>query len=185
MTFTWDELVMIGIIEKLGDLELVIYFMKILKEIKNKYLLEESRKFHCSLRVTKEDRWKKTKELKEKGLYHMMSSMVPITCSIPFTNSEWKKSSKYLKEILYFRQGFMMKREEQESGISIRKNQLVSEKIRCLNRYMKYYTYISKNEFDEALFDFMIFNDEDDDDYPYIMLDYDYDAQLPSIEIIG
>jgi len=183
MSFSWDELVMIGMIEILGDPELVFYFMKILKKERNKFIENQGRDFHCSLRVTKEDRWEKTKELKEKGLYYMMSSMVPITCPIPFTNSEWKNSSENLRKILYFREGFMMKIDGLDNGISSRKHQLVSEKIKCLNKYMEY-SIIRKEEYDEAVFDYMLFHEWRNDEYPYILLEYDYDSQ-PLISIIG
>ena len=69
-------------------------------------------------------------------------------------------------------------------GVCIIKEQMFSEKINSVNKYMKYYCYISNSEFSEALFDFMLFNDYQDDEYPYILLDYDFDGQ-PLINIIG
>jgi len=174
MVFTWKESLCLGVINYLKDPELVRYFSNIAYKKREKYVEKESREFHCSLRVTKEDRWKKTKELKEKGLYCMMSPMVPITCPIPFTNSEWGNGGENLRNILYFREGFMKKIEGLDNGISVKKNQLVSEKIKCLNKYMKY-SNVRKEEYDEAVYDFMLFNEWRNDEYPYLLLKYDHD----------
>ena len=182
MVFTWRESLSLGVIKYLKDPELVRYFACIANKEREKFIENESRKFHCSLRVTKEERWKKIKE--RDMINYMMSKEVPITLSVPFTIDEWVIIKKYLNEILYFREGFMKKNVELESGVCIIKEQMFSEKINSVNKYMKYYCYISNSEFSEALFDFMLFNDYQDDEYPYILLDYDFDGQ-PLINIIG
>ena len=166
-------------VKYLKDPELVRYFACIANKEREKYVESESRKFHCSLRLTREEKMEQFKTLMIKGNY----SIVPISCSIPFINSEWRIIKKFLNEILYFREGFMMKVEDLNSGISVRKHQSVNEKIKSVNRYIKY-SNICIREFDEALFDFLLFNDYEDDDYPYILLDYDYDGQ-PVVTIIG
>lgn len=56
MSFTWKELTCIGLFNKLGDIELVIYLMKNIIPIRNKYIEEESRKFHIDRMIScKED----------------------------------------------------------------------------------------------------------------------------------
>ena len=49
--FTWTELVALGILQKLNDPGLVIYFMDILKPLRFSHLSEEAREFHESLRL--------------------------------------------------------------------------------------------------------------------------------------
>jgi hypothetical protein len=181
MVFTWRESLSLGVIKYLKDPELVRYFVEIANKKRKKHVENESRDFHCSLRLTRREKMEELRKLMIKGHY----SIVPITCSVPFTNSEWRIRiiKKLLNEILYFREGFLKKNIELESGICVLKEQLVSEKIMSINKYMKYYCYISNREFDEALFDFLLFNDYKDD-YPYILLDYDFDGQ-PVVTIIG
>ena len=182
MSFSWDELVMIGIIKYLGDPGLVLYFMNILKPMKNLHIENEAREFHCSIRLSVNDRWKKSKEYREKRLFYMMTSIVPITCPIPFSNKEWEINSRCIRTINYFRKGFMMISRDFKKCFSIRRDQTISEKVMCLSRILNMYTSISLRELEEAYFDFILF--DDDDDRPYIMLDYDYDGQ-PFINIIN
>lgn len=185
MSFTWSELVMIGIINYLKDPELVFYFMNILRIKKNLYIENESREFHCSMRLTMRERWSNARELRGKGLFNMMTSMVPITCPIPFSNREWRINSKCIREILYFRKGFMKVGYDLDNGISVRKEQTIREKNICLNLIMNKYTNITRRELEEACFDFILFEEHDDgDDDPYVMLEYDYDSQ-PFISIIN
>lgn len=184
MVFTWRESLSLGVIKYLKDPELVRYFAYIANKEREKYVENESRDFHCSLRVTREERYKKIEELKKRGLHHIIFSTVPINFPVPFTDSEWMINKKYLRKILYFREGFMKKNVELESGVCVFKNQMVSEKIKSINKYMKYHRYLRDKELDEALFDFMLFNDYEDAEYPYILLEYDFDGQ-PLISIIG
>ena len=83
--FSWNELVSLGLISKLTDPELVIYFMRILKPLRRDQVEEESRGWHKSLRTTQEERWKRIAELSQKRKYQEMNASVPITCAFSLT----------------------------------------------------------------------------------------------------
>ena len=56
MVFTWRESLCLGVIKYLKDPELVRYFACIANKEREKYVESESRKFHCSLRLTREEK---------------------------------------------------------------------------------------------------------------------------------
>lgn len=105
--FAWNELVTIGLINILKDPELVRYFMSILKPLRRDIVEEGAREWHQSLRINKEDRWKRMAELSQKRKYHEMNSSVPITCTLPFDGGMWRSSRLLLRSIRYFRRGFI------------------------------------------------------------------------------
>ncbi len=105
--FTWSELVAIGLIRRLKDPELVIYFMSILKPLRRDLVEDEAREWHLSLRTNQEDRWKRMAELSQKRKYHEMNASVPITCTLPFDGGMWRNSRLLLRSIRYFRRGFI------------------------------------------------------------------------------
>ena len=105
--FSWNELVSLGLISKLADPELVIYFMRILKPLRRSQIEEEAREWHKSLRTTQEERWKRMAELSQKRKYQEMNASVPITCTLPFDGGMWRNSRLLLRSIRYFRRGFI------------------------------------------------------------------------------
>ena len=74
--FTWEETVAISLISILGDPELVIYFLSILKPLRREYLEEEAREWHKSLRVSQEDRWKRIADLSKRRKFSQMNASV-------------------------------------------------------------------------------------------------------------
>ena len=105
--FTWEETVAISLISILGDPELVIYFLSILKPLRREYLEEEAREWHKSLRVSQEDRWKRIADLSKRRKFSQMNASVPITCTLPFDGGMWRNSRELLRMIRYFRPGFI------------------------------------------------------------------------------
>jgi hypothetical protein len=184
MSFTWRELVCYGMIKKIGEPELVRYFLDILLPLRRDFIEDEARKYHCSLRVSVETRWKVTREFKENGLYHLVNSMVPIRCRLPFTNRMWKISSRCMINILYFRMGFMRVQRDIGYDILVNFEQTKEEKIMCINRIMRF-SEIRIKDYEEILFDYLLFSDEGDlEDIPYILLTYSSDGQ-PHMDIIN
>lgn len=131
--FTWNENVAFCIIPFLGDPELIIYFMSILKPMRRDYVEEESREWHKSLRITQEERWLRVAELRNKKKFSEMDGSVPITCTLPFDGGMWRNSRDLLKIIHYFREGFI-KSEILEEGIYLcTEEELISNKIKLVN----------------------------------------------------
>ena len=60
-----------------------------------------------------------------------MNALVPITCKLPFDDHMWSKSEWLLKDICYFRPGFM-KKENEDNGEEI--DQTHREKKITINR---------------------------------------------------
>lgn len=107
---TWQEEVAFIFLELLHDPEIIRYLLSIAKPIHFKFLCEEARLFHESLRMTREKRWLVTKELSKQRKFHKMNSLVPITCSLPFNNIEWRTSCELIKSIRYLRSGFLRRK---------------------------------------------------------------------------
>ena len=110
--FTWNETVAIGILPILGDPELVIYFMGILKPMRRDFIEEEAREWHSSLRITQKKRWERIAKLSRERKFSEMNSSVPITCTLPFDGGMWRNSKELLRMVRYFREGFIRKRAE-------------------------------------------------------------------------
>ena len=104
---TWSEEVSLVFLEVLKDPEIIRYLLSIAKPIHNNFIFEEARLFHESLRMTREKRWALTKELSKQRKFHEMNNRVPITCTLPFNNIEWRSSCELLQSIRYLQYGFI------------------------------------------------------------------------------
>ena len=105
--FTWNEIAALGLLNILGDPELVIYFMKILKPLRRDCIEDEAREWHSSLRVSQQERWERIAKLSRERKFSAMNASVPITCTLPFDGGMWRNSKELLKMIRYFREGFI------------------------------------------------------------------------------
>jgi hypothetical protein len=173
---TWNELSAIGLIKCLGDPELVLYLMSILKPIRRDLIEEEARTFHKSLRITKEERWIRLSELKDKKNFREMNPSVPITCKLPFDGRMWRNSISLLKTIRYFRENFMNKEIVKDLGTYYNIEQITSEKIQTVNSFLdtslkgcEFRDRFSILDIDEARCDFEIFSEDMEPDYPYLL----------------
>ena len=161
--FTWTELVALGILKKLNDPELVVYFMNIIKPLRLSHLSEEARYFHESLRLTPEDRWSRTSKLKILGQYHLMSPCVPVTFPLPYDGKMWRNYKRISNMITFMRSGYIRKMVDQ---ISV--NASVKTKVELVN--LLYGEDLESNVFrsmfsisdaDEALKDFISIDEGD------------------------
>ena len=129
--FTWNETVAISLISILRDPELVIYFMSILKPMRRDFVEEEAREWHRSLRISKEERWKKVAELSRRRKFSQMNSSVPVTCTLPFDGGMWRNSRELLKMVRYFRENFIRSQIHRVGYFT--KEESVSNKIKIVN----------------------------------------------------
>ena len=109
---SWSEEVSLILLNFLHDPDIIRYLLSIAKPIHFRYLFEEAQLFHESLRVSRLDRWTKTKELCKQRKFHAMNSLVPVSCSLPFDNGMWKNSCELIKSIRYIRNGFLRRNTE-------------------------------------------------------------------------
>ena len=140
---SWSEEVAFILLQILQDPEIIRYLLSVAKPIHNNCIFEESRLFHESLRMTREKRWARTRELSKQRKFHEMNNIVPITCSLPFNNIEWRTSCDLLQSIRYFIPGFIRKKYPVESTLDAMENLgfLVCEdidlelplKVKCVN----------------------------------------------------
>lgn len=158
--FTWNETVALCLISILGDPELVIYFMSILKPMRRKFVEDEAREWHQSLRISQEERWKRIADLSKCRKFSAMNASVPITCTLPFDGGMWRNSKDLLKMIRYFREGFIRKElderstEEQSNSVKIKiVNLLKEESVRA----SMFRSVASISMVDEALGDLILF----------------------------
>jgi len=107
---SWSEEVAFILLEIICDPEIIRYLLSIAKPLHFRHLSDEARLFHESLRMTREKRWALTKELSKQRKFHEMNNRVPITCSLPFNNIEWRTSCELLKSIHFMREGFLRKK---------------------------------------------------------------------------
>ena len=130
---TWSEEVALIFLQVLYDPELILYLLSVAKPIHFKYLIDEAKLFHESLRISREEKWAKVKELSRSRKFNQMNSLVPVSCSLPFDNSMWKKSNRLLKSIRYMREGFIRKKypisENHCEDIDLE----IPLKIKCIN----------------------------------------------------
>ena len=131
--FTWNETVAISLISVLRDPELVLYFMSILKPMRRDFVEEEARKWHRSLRITQEERWKRVAELSRRRKFSQMNASVPITCTLPFDGGMWRNSRELLKMVRYFREYFIRSQIHSEENYNFTKEESVSNKIKIVN----------------------------------------------------
>lgn len=106
---SWVRDVALLLIPLLGDPELIIYFMKVTKQFRLSYEVENAREFYISLRTNQEERWKRLAELSRKRKFHLMNSSVPVSCTLPFDGGMWRRSKVLLQSIKYFREKLMWK----------------------------------------------------------------------------
>ena len=179
---TWSGEVALIFLQVLYDPEIILYLLSVAKPIHFKYLIDEAKLFHESLRISREERWAKVKELSRSRKFNQMNSLVPVSCSLPFDNGMWNKSIRLLKSIRYMREGF------------IRKKYLVSEdhcedidleiplKIKCINLMFdgdKKYKFMAHNDWsyyiNEALEDLEKYQNESEQGRParppYILIE--------------
>ena len=174
--FTWTEQVAFIILEKLNDPNLVIHFMGVIKPMRLDYLYEEARRFHESLRLSPEDRWSRTRKLKEQGKYYLMSPCVPVTFPLPFDGQMWRDYKKVLKMISFMRSGYIRKVDYEDNVVMISKNAPIKMQTEVVN--LLYGENVASNVFrsmfsitdaDEALKDFVAVDESDS----IMMNDYD------------
>lgn len=129
---SWSEEVALIFLQSLQIPELIRYLLSIAKPIHFKYLSDEAKLFHESLRVTRLDRWSKTKELSKMRKFNQMNHLVPVTTTLPFDNGMWKNSCELLKSIRYMRYGFL--RRKYPIGVQAEDIDLeIPLKIKCIN----------------------------------------------------
>jgi hypothetical protein len=198
--FTWEELVALGLINIFNDPELVISFLKVLKPLRRDHVEDEARFWHTSLRITKEDRWKNSDQLKKEKKFSCMNSSVPITCTLPFDGEMWRSSCSLLKSIRYFQKHFIRETLHDVLDIyPIHSDQYLPDKIKTVNYILDGRGQLFKNfdsilDIREALLDFELFNCESEEEIEdpyiepvYILIDKQKisDSWTETVEIIG
>ena len=198
--FTWNETVAISLISILGDPELVIYFMSILKPMRRDYIEKEAREWHQSLRITQKERWEKVAKLSRQRKFAQMNASVPITCTLPFDGGMWRNSKELLKMIRYFRKGFIREiTEVTRNGGWIRESseEKLKKKIKIVNLVNNhdaegglFRLYYSLGEIEEALEDLIEFENHPKPDwaweeFPYIAFHPSPPADHISITIVN
>lgn len=179
---TWSEDVALIFLQFLYDPELIRYLLSVAKPIHNNYVFEEARLFHESLRMTREKRWALTKELSKQRKFHEMNNRVPITCTLPFNNIEWRVSCDLLQSIRYFISGFIRKkypvREEEGSLICEDIDLELPLKMKCVNLIFNddrkgddFRGYFTRGGIREHLDDFEMYQDIDYSDVGYLELE--------------
>jgi hypothetical protein len=164
---SWSEEVALIFLQSLQDPEIIRYLLSIAKPIHFRYLFKEAKLFHDSLRVTRLDRWKKTKELCKLRKFNQMNSLVPVTCTLPFDNGMWRNSFELLKSIRYMRYGFLRRKYpvgDQAEDIDLE----LPLKIKCINLISddsidgsEFRGYFGIKEIREALDDLEIYQEPD------------------------
>ena len=101
MNSSWKRDVALCLVPLLGDPGLITYVLDILRPLQRDHDEQEARKFHQSLRINPEERCALPS-------CHLMNQSVPITCTLPFDGDMWRRSTKLLKMVRYFRDGFMV-----------------------------------------------------------------------------
>ena len=197
---TWSEEVSLVFLEVLKDPEIIRYLLSIAKPIHNNFIFEEARLFHESLRVTRLDRWNKTKELSRLRKFNQMNSLVPVTTTLPFDNNMWKNSCELLQSIRYLQYGFIRKkypiREYEGRTICEDIDLELPLKIKCINLIFDddikggdFRGYLSRAEIREHLDDFEIYEDWDNSiegeetpphETPYLLIEIWCDGILRS-----
>ena len=140
MAFTWEQQVALCLIQRLLDPGLVHYFLGILKPLRREFMFQEAAEFHCSLRLTMDDRKKKTAENKENRDFHLMNPGVPITFPLPFNCREWRNMQINFTKIHLLVEGFMTTEiglGQGRGGVDYdygNREQSILEKLRTINK---------------------------------------------------
>ena len=192
---TWSEDVALIFLQFLYDPELIRYLLLVAKPIHNNYVFEEARLFHESLRMTREKKWALTKELSKQRKFHEMNSRVPITCTLPFTDIEWRLSCELIKSIHYVRKGFLRRKLLISDNYADDVDLEIPLKVKCINlifdggwKGSDFRGYLSRSEIRECLSDFEIYQDIDDNidgetpynELPYVLIELWCDGVLRS-----
>ena len=186
--FTWNEMVGVYLLEKLGSTDLVVYMMGHVKKGRRDFLEEEAREWHTSLRIKQEDRWRRVSELSMKRKFHKMNSSVPITCTLPFDGGMWRNSQIMLRMIRCFRGSFIRKNpntiyetiEEFWVPETAPHRASVTDKIRIVKKIYSAFSTppgplvggVGVISAEEALNDHILFLEEPDNTYEYEELPY-------------
>ena len=190
---SWLEEVAFILLNFLHDPELIIYLLTIAKPIHFKYLADEARLFHESLRVTRLDRWSKTKELSKMRKFNQMNHLVPVTTTLPFDNGMWKNSCELLKSIRYMRYGFLRRKYpvgDQAEDIDLE----IPLKVKCINllfdndwKGQNFRGYFGLKEIRESLDDLEIYQEPDMfidkisfNQLPYLLIEVQYNRTCQS-----
>lgn len=161
MALTWEQQVALCLIQRLLDPGLVHYFLGILKPLRREFQFQEAAEFHCSLRLTMEDRKKKTAENKERGDFHLMNPGVPITFPLPFNCREWRNMQINFTKIRLLVEGFMtteigLVAGAQVAGFPGNREQSISEKIWTINKLISgNFVYNTFKDFETASKEFI------------------------------
>lgn len=162
------------------------YMVLIARDIHEKWVTDEARKWHQSLRTNQEERWKRIADLSRERKFYKMNASVPITCTLPFDGGMWRNSRDLLKMIRYFREGFIRKKilnriaTERES---------VSKQIKIVNllkedsvRANMFRSRHSLSSIDEALNDLILYTEPGWLEKATDVHDWE---ELPFIEVFG
>ena len=169
--FTWNEIVALYLLEKLGSTDVVLYMMGVVKEERRDFVEEEAREWHCSLRIKQVDRWKRVSELSMKRKFHKMNMSVPITCTLPFDGGMWRNSQIMLKMIRCFR-GSFIRASKGNWAVSVHLEATASDKIRIVNKLFKGSFSEGLACAEEALNDHILFQEDPNDMHQYQELPY-------------
>ena len=103
--FSWNELVALSLFEILSDVELVIFMMATIKPLRRKFIEEESREWHQSLRITSEERC----DIVMRRKRHILG-LIPTGCdsiTVPFDFRTSRISERLMENISFLRDDFI------------------------------------------------------------------------------
>lgn len=177
---SWSKEVALILLNFLHDPEIIQYLLSIAKPIHFKFITEEAKSFHESLRLSRLDRWTKTQVISKQRKFNKMNSQVPITCTLPFDNGMWKQSCELLKSIRYMRYGFLRRKFPIKDDYAEDIELEIPLKIKCINlirddrRGLKFRRYYGIKTIKEALDDLEIYQEVDmfEEETPYNELPY-------------
>ena len=184
MAFTWEQQVALCLIQRLLDPGLVHYFIGILSPLRNEFMFLEAKEFHCSLRLTTEDRNKETVKKKERGAFHLMNPGVPITFPLPFNCREWRNMQINFTKIHLLVEGFMTTEiglgpdRDEVVYLDGNREQSISEKIWTINKLISAdFVYNTFKEFETASKEFIDCMSETE----YGEMDTELDLDYPNL----
>jgi len=184
MAFTWEQQVALCLIQRLLDPGLVHYFLGILKPLRREFMFQEAAEFHCSLRLTMDDRKKKTAENKENRDFHLMNPGVPITFPLPFNCREWRNMQINFTKIHLLVEGFMTTEiglgpdRDEVVYLDGNREQSISEKIWTINKLISGdFVYNTFKEFETASKEFI----DCMSDTEYGEMDTELDLDYPNL----
>lgn len=177
---SWMRDVALSLIPLFRDPELIIYLMKVTKQFKISYEVENAREFYLSLRTNQEERWKRLAELSRKRKFHLMNSSVPVSCTLPFDGGMWRRSKVLLQSIKYFREKLMWKPvrpyETKYLELSLKEKKLSVNAIYNESPGSLFRSGFSIREFDDVVNEFSMTFDFEEAVLPALIL---YPAQGP------